>query len=440
MILEDCCLVAATRGSGHNGKGNKSMSSLWRSGRAFALLIAAAMPAALSPARGETLELSAQVAAVPQKVTLPATIFIGLNADLSQSLALGGQAIQRGAELAIREVNLSGGVLGQPLALVPRDHRGIPARGIDNVAELAALPDLVAILGGIHTRVIQAELEGIHREGVIYLVPWAAGTAIIDNGYDPNFVFRVSVRDRDAGRYLIGVALERGFKRPGLLLWRTAWGRSNERAMTTALTNPRMPAPPTQWFNSGQQDMTREIDALIEAGADAILLVASAAKGAAIVRSLAARPESKRLPVISHWGVAGADFPALTDDTLEKIDLTLLQTFSFRAPPRPEKARAVLQTHCREFGQCIGPEDIAAPSGFAHAYDLIYLLKAAIEKAGTPERAKVLEALENLDRYEGLMRIYDPPFTPSRHEGLNVEDYSLAVFDRDGKLAPVRER
>ena len=82
-------------------------------------------------------------------------------------------------------------------------------------------------------------------------------------------------------------------------------------------------------------------------------------------------------------------------------------------------------------------EEIPAPVGTAHAYDLIHLLARAMERAGSTDRAAVRSALEDLGRYEGLMRNYDPPFTPERHDALDERDFRLSRFDGSGAIVPV---
>lgn len=111
---------------------------------------------------------------------------------MSKKEAQGGESIRRGLELAIAEINAAGGVLNRPMQFIVKDHRGIRARGVDNIADFAAQKDLVAVVGGVHTPVALAELPSIHSNQLIYLGSWAAGTPIVDNGYDPNYVFRVS--------------------------------------------------------------------------------------------------------------------------------------------------------------------------------------------------------------------------------------------------------
>ncbi len=364
-------------------------------------------------------------------------ILIGLDAALSGNLKQSGEAIERGILIAIEEINSAGGVLGRELELVNKDNRGVPARGQDNIEELAGLHDLVAVVGGLHTPVALAQLEAIHRHKIIYLGPWAAGTPIVENGYEPNFVFRVSARDEYAGGYLIEQALARGLRKPGLLLWRTGWGRSNHKAMSAAMRQLEINGAGVEWFNTGQRDISVEIDRLIEAGADSLMLVANAPEGLTAIRNMAARPAEKRIPIISHWGITGADIFSKDPHAFQAVDLTFLQTYSFLAPTSVSKAEKLFKAYCAHFWACGSMAEIMSPVGTAHAYDLIHILSRAIEAAGTTDREKVQSALERLGRYEGLVRAYDPPFTQTRHDALDVTDFRICRFDDAGHIIPV---
>jgi len=364
-------------------------------------------------------------------------IYIGLDADMSSGAAQSGEAIRRGALVAIDEINAAGGVLGRPLELIVKDHRGNPSRGIDNIEDFGKIKDLAAVIGGIHTPVALAELETIHRLGMIYLGPWAAGTPIVANDNDPNFVFRVSVRDEFAGEFLIDAARDSGFNRPGLLLWQTGWGRSNEKAMNAAMKQSGMKPAPIEWFNSGEPDMTDQINALVAAGADVIMLVANPTDGLVIVRNIAQMDKQHRVPIISHWGITGGDFFEQASADISAVNLSFLQTFSFFDPPFPDRAERVYQNYCRLFGPCNSAADVLSPVGTAHAYDLIHLLRLAIEKAGSIDSSEVRAELETLGSYQGLMRDYNPPFSPKRHDALDASDFRLSRFDQTGAIVPV---
>lgn len=361
-------------------------------------------------------------------------VIIGLDADMSSGSAESGVAIKRGIELALDEINARGGVLGRPMALVVRDHHGNPARGIDNIIEFAQMSDLVAVVGGLHTPVALAELKTIHAHKVIYLGPWAAGTTIVDNGYQPNFVFRISVRDQFAGAYLIDQAMMRGYKRPGLLLENTGWGRSNRKAMISALERYGLAPSTIQWFNWGAGEVSEQLRIIVSAESDVVLLVANAPEGSVVIRDMAALSGDERVPIISHWGVTGGDFFLNVRSALDKVDFMFLQTFSFVAPNPSATTTRVARAYLDRYADSQTVGNIKSPVGTAHAYDLVHILALAIEKAQSFDRAQIRRAMEQVENYAGLVRFYSPPFTSLRHDALSHDDFNMARYDQNGTI------
>lgn len=368
------------------------------------------------------------------------SLVIGLDADMTSSSAASGKAIQRGCELAIQEINESGGVLGgRKLELVIRDHHGNPDRGYDNILEFAAMDRTLAVVGGMHTPVAIRELPAIHENGMIYLDPWAAGTPIVANNFHPNFVFRVSVRDEYAGGFLVTEAHKRNFFKIGVLLERTGWGRSNEKAITEAMRLAGAAEPTIQWLNWGEQNLDRQIDSLIAGNCDCILLVANPLEGFAAISEMASRPREKQVPIISHWGITGSDLAKHHLLELAEIDLTFLQTFSFLNPRKPDRASQLVAAYLAKYSDCHSVHDIYAPVGTAHAYEIVKMFAAAVNKAGSTDRAKIRDAMESLKDVDGLIRDYQHPFPPEHHDALSVEDYFLARYNERGEIVPAEQ-
>lgn len=364
-------------------------------------------------------------------------IVIGLDADLSAASAPAGQSIRRGALVAMHEINARGGILGRSMVLEPRDHRGNPARAIENMAELAKIPDLVAVLGGLHTPCALEVLPLVHEQGIPFLIPWASGTAIVENGRSPNFVFRISVCDSHAGPFLVDSALTTGYRRMGLLLENTEWGRSNHAAMTDAALARNLAKSPVEWFNWGTKDLTQQLVSLHSRGVEVILLAANPTEGLVLIHSLTSLPIRDRLSFISHWGITGGDFPVQAGSDLHSFNIRFLQSFNFSRPPFPERAAALFKVHQGLFPEFRDPLDIPAAPGLAHAYDLIHLLARAIAVAGTTDRARVRDALETIPFHSGLMADYHPPFTPLRHDALGPESFLLARYNEIGQIVPI---
>jgi branched-chain amino acid transport system substrate-binding protein len=371
-------------------------------------------------------------------IAIAKPIVVGLDADMSAVAIEGGIAIKRGAQIAIDEINAAGGVLGRKLKLEVRDHRGNPARGLANINYFGGKDDVVAVLGGVHTPVALHELEAIHQHKMIYLGPWAAGTLIVKNGYSPNYVFRLSVRDEHAGKVLLKYAYEKKIKRVGLLLERTGWGRSNEVSMGAAAKKYNISIEKTEWFNWRAKSVKNQMDNLIEAGVEAILLVANAPEGVTVVKELASRSKSNRVPIISHWGIASGTFVKNTGlDTLAKVDVSVLQTYSFLKPTNDIKMQKLLSAYKTTFDTNVTPENLPAQVGVVHAYDLIHLLAIAINKAGTTDREIVRNAFEKIEIYRGVTKLFKQPFTPKRHDALMPDDYIVSKYNDKGYLVPI---
>jgi branched-chain amino acid transport system substrate-binding protein len=365
-------------------------------------------------------------------------VYLGLNVEAGHVTSTSDDAIQQGIQIAIDEINRSGGVLGgRKLELIVRDNRAVPARATANYNELAGMKDLVAVFCGKFSSAVIESLPVIHEQKLVLLDPWAANDKIVENGYTPNYAFRLSLKDSWAVPAMMGYARKRGFSKVGVLLVNTSWGRNNHDVLKRYLAaNPGIGVADTQWFNYGTNSMTTQYHSLRKAGADAVIFVGIEPEGAILVKEVAALPRGERLPIVSHWSVAGGDFPAMTGEALEKVDLAFVQTFDLHHD-HSKRAQQLLAVASRLFNMKSFTE-VKSPCGLAHAYDLTRILAMAVEKAGSTDRRKVRDALERLGRYQGLVRVYDPPFTPTRHEALSPENVFMARYDKKGVIRAIR--
>lgn len=362
-------------------------------------------------------------------------VIIGFDAEVGHSTSTSDDAIRMGILTAIDEINAAGGVLGgRPLELQVKDHRSVPARGVKNIEEFAAIPDLVAVVGGKFSPVLLEEVPILHEKKMILLSAWAAADGIIDNGREPNYCFRLSLKDSWAAEVMLGHAAKKGAKKIGVLLPTTGWGRSNEKAIKAWFAaHPESTAVGYQWFMWGDKSLIDKYESVRQAGAEAIVFVTNELEGAVLVKEVAALPPGKRLPIISHWGVTGGDFAAMCGGALQQLDFSVVQTYSFFDGRRKSQLARFYKTAGRLFG-IDRPEKIPSPVGMAHAYDLIHILALAIDKAGSTDRIRIRSALEQVRNYPGLIKPYSRPFTPERHEALGPEDVFMSRFRADGAI------
>lgn len=364
-------------------------------------------------------------------------VYVGFDGEYGLKNSTSAQAIELGLKAAIHEINARGGVLGgRPIELTVKDNRSVPSRGISNMEEFAQQADLVAVFAGRFSPVILQQLDIVHAQKIPLLDVWGSADGVTDHAFKPSYTFRLSLKDAWAMPAMLTQAVAKGGDKIGVLLPNTGWGRSNQAALESALAKrPGVKLVGSVWYNWGEQDMLQHYQALLDAGAQAVLLVANDLEGSLLVRQLGERANVPRVPIVSHWGVTGGDMFAASGPALAELDFTIVQTFSFfAAPPGP---LATFKASVKEVAGIEDMEKIESSVGVAHAYDMMHLLAKAIDAAQSTDRAAIRDALEKLGAHEGLVRAYKTPFTPENHDALGPEQVFFAKFRGDGVVVPV---
>ena len=375
----------------------------------------------------------------PRAFGQAAPVLVGLDAEFFHHTSTSDDAIQLGALTAIDDINAMGGVLGgRPLQLITTDNRSVPARGIVNVERLGSLPDMTAYLGGKFSPVVLEQLAHIHAVQLPLLAPWSAADAIVDNHRQPNYAFRLGLRDSIVMEALLEAVLARGLRRVGLIAPSTAWGRSCQfyiERFLTQKTGRALELAGIEWHRWGSDThMDEGYRTLVTKGAEAILLVANEPEGAALVKAMAQMPIGSRLPIFSHWGITGGRFHELCGPALHHVELDVAQSFSFARAKSPEGTK-LAQRAMVHFG-VDDPLKVPSATGIGPAYDLVRLLAVAIDQARSTQRTAIHEALEHLPPYSGVVGRFAPAFTSERHEALDKQDVFICRFDADGRLIP----
>ena len=363
-------------------------------------------------------------------------IKIAVDAEFGIPLSTSAQAVRDGAQVAVNEINAAGGLLGRKLEIIERDNRGVPARSLNNLRELAADPDVVAVLSGRYSPVVVEILPEIHRLKMVLLDPWAAANSITDNDYTPSYVFRLSLRDSWALPVMMRHALKSGSRKVGLLLPNTEWGRSSQKsAEITASQDTRQEIVSVQWYNWGDPSLIEHYQTMRKAGAESIIFVGNDREAVILVKEVASLPKEQLLPMVAHWGLTGGQFFAQAGSALRSVDLSVVQTYTFMGKTDPAAQRVLAGLKAVTGND--DPRKVVSQVGVAHAYDLVQLLAKAIKQAKSTDRTRVRNALEKLGPYQGLLGKLDKPFTPQRHDALTISHVYMASFADDGAIEPL---
>jgi branched-chain amino acid transport system substrate-binding protein len=352
-------------------------------------------------------------------------IKLGFNGDLSASpSAQSGRAGVLGIEAAIEDINAAGGVLGRKLSLVVRDDQSQPPKSIQNMSDLIDNEKVVAVMGPTNSGNALAWKHIPNQKKVVSMGMIGSGTDItkpMSAGAD-NYMFRVSMMDREQVAALVAYALKSGAKKIGVMGETTGYGQGGVKDLIEILKLHNIEPVGVEKFAVSDTDMTSQLNKLKTAGADTLMVWAQGTPIGQLVRSMdkinyfPALLTSWAADNITYYDAAGK---ALADKPI------FLRTMADPATPKQKKLY-----------ERIGSK-LAAPSAFpfaVHGYDATLLVAAAIRQAGSTDGSKIREALEDLKApVDGVMKVYSKPFSKTDREGLTAEDLVFIKW-RDGKL------
>jgi len=375
-----------------------------------------------------TITLAAALPALAQE-----PIKIGLVTALSGQSARAGEALTRGLQVAIDEINAKGGVLkGRKLELLRRDDESVPAKGVIAARELYFKEKVAVLFGGLDSPVALAIVPIANENKLPFMDPWAAGTPITKNGAKDNYVFRVSAVDEIVDKAMLQYAQKTfNAKNCGMILVNNPWGESNEKGLRAAFGEKGVKHAGIERFEGNDIDVVPQLSRLKAAGADCLMLVGNVGPSSQVVKSLDRMGWMP--PIVSHWGPAGGRFTELAGPSAKNVHF--VQTYSFfgRQSAAGEK---VLKALMAKYPDIKGPGDITPAVGVANAYDAMMLSALAIQNAGSTDGKAIRDGYYKIDRYDGLIKTYTKPFSPQQHDALNEHDYVWAQFI-DNQIVPV---
>ncbi|OZI32552.1 amino acid ABC transporter substrate-binding protein [Bordetella genomosp. 10] len=355
-------------------------------------------------------------------------IKIGFNSDMSATGSADfGISALAGARQAADELNAAGGVLGRKVVIVARDDVGAPPKAIQNTNELVDNEKVSAMIGGVNSGNMLAWLHIVQQKKIPTISPVATATDITARyaKQPPNYIFRVSMRDRDQIALLAAYAARASKNgKVAIIADTTGYGQQGAKDAQEILALHKITPVANEKFGPKDTDMTSQLNKIKAAGADTLIVYALADSNAHVMRSL---EKINYFPVtLASWANLSSPFLRIAGPDLAK---KMIFTASITEDSSPQ-SKALYETLLKREGRV--PTYVMA----AQAYDSVKLFAAAMEQAKSTDGDKVQAALENLAQAKGVIKTYEKPFNAQNHEALSVKDFRLVRWI-DGKVVSV---
>lgn len=321
---------------------------------------------------------------------------------LSGPWARQGQLLRQGADMAIDEINRSGGIKslgGAKFELVPAD-AGDSTEKAKNAAQrlLADQPDLIGGFGSWLSSFTLAVTEVTERAQL----PWLTlsySDAITGRGF--KFIFQTSPTAEWQAAQTVPTTLDLAEKATGKRPKTVAILQDNTASPVSfgkylreggGLSKAGLKATVDEIFTPPLSDATPLVSKIRSARPDFVLLLSSAMPDVKLI--LEKLDEFKlargRVPLIGNGAPYGSP------ELLQTIGPELLEGFLFSVANWPLKGQEeFLETFKKRTGEPFATQD--ALCGYGHTW----ILKEALEAAGAADRLKVAEAIRNMNLTSG---------------------------------------
>lgn len=317
----------------------------------------------------------------------PLATKIGFFVPLKGAQTTFGQDAQRGAQLAVDEINSAGGVLGHPLKLVTKDTKSDPATTTSVVTELIEKDGVAALIGEIATdrSLIAAPIAQQH--GIPMISPASTNEQVTAAG---DSIFRVCYVDPFQAEVMSKFCLSIGVTKAAILFDSTSsYSTGLAESFKNAFTTNGGQIAGEERYTTGDRDFSVQLNAIKALNPEVVFLPSYYAEAALIIRQ--ARQLGLDMPFVGTDGWDSPDFLQTGGAAVNNCYFA-----SHFSPWSGDPAIApFVQAYTTKYNA--PPPPLAALS-----YDAVYLLADGLKRAGSTEAAALKQALATTDALSGV--------------------------------------
>jgi len=322
-----------------------------------------------------------------------------------------GVGINRGTELAVKEINAAGGIDGRQLELIVRDTQSEPTKAVNGAAELAHGEKVSVVFGPVNSGESLAVVPLLARANVPQVHPcW------VDSLTDPKkypMCFRNASTNQQIGgaanRYVLEVLKK---KKVAVISDTTGYGTASVAAYVPMLKEKGAEVVYQGNVDAANPDLTPEILRMRNAGAEAIM--PWSVNPGFLSRIINTRGQMQwDVPIVGQTTLGSGQTSAL----LEKPEYWA-KVYPNNFKPVCYSADGKLNDRAAAFVDRLKSNKIEVNDTLlwwvAVGYDSPQMLAQAMKSAGT-EPQQIVDYLNKLKDYPGVYG--DISFTPEQHNG-----------------------
>ena len=318
-------------------------------------------------------------------------LVLGLVLPQSGDLAEYGPGMIAGAQMAVRDINAAGGVLGKDVRFVLKDDGGgsnddLAITGVD---ELINNDKVDGIIGAAGTGTTNAIVARVVDQGRVECSPSNTGVGLSDIE-DKGLYFRTPPLDNLQPRAVATAIGNDGYESVAILAANNDYGNGLAADLEPALTEGGIDVAANLTYEPEGTAFDSEVQQVVEASPDAVVLIGYAGDG------------GKVLAEMIRQGVGPADMPIYVTDGMQSNELYQNVDATDPSVVAGIKGTAAAAAEGGTFEADIAEfEPTLAQTAYAtQSYDCVMLFALAAEKAQSDAPKSIAAETVNVSRGE----------------------------------------
>lgn len=332
-----------------------------------------------------------------------------------------GDPEQKTLEEYVDKINASGGVLGRQLKLILYDDNS-DANNANAFAKRLVLQDGVDIIVGPSTTGSTMAMVPQIQSSKVPFISFAAATVIVDP-VKP-FVFKMPHSDTMAAQKVLGDMKKRGITKFALLSDTGGFGKSGHAETLKLAKTMGMTVSEDQSYGEKDSDMTPQLTKARSSGAQAVFVFGTGQAPTIITKNL--QQLGMKVPLYMSHGQASVEFIRIAGKASEGVRMPSPALLIADKLPANDPQRPVSIKYKKEYEDRF-KTDVSTFGGYA--YDGLMLAVDAIKRAGSTDKEKVRNAIEQTRNFVGVSGIYNMSATD--HMGLTIDAFKMVEI-KDG--------
>ena len=313
------------------------------------------------------------------------TIRIGGIGPLSGGYANYGFSVKNGAQLAVDEINAAGGINGKQIELSFQDSQADPESAVNAYGKLMDWGMQVA-LGGVLSGETASIVAAAREDNIMLITPSGSADKCIDGN---SRAFRVCFYDSFQGAAAAQYIKNNNMVDTVGILYQSDidYSVGLYNAFVEECGKSGITIAETQTFTDATKtDFSTQINALVNSGVKLVFIPFYAEEASTFLT----QARGKFADDVYFFGADGLDGILGKVEQDPTIANNVLMLTPFAADDPAENVQAFVKAYQAAYN--------ATPDQFAaDAYDAVYVIKAAVEKAGTTDGDAMAAAMASLE-------------------------------------------